>query len=44
MLEGLVVHYLNRYLGTYVHGIDTSAITLSLLGGDLELKNLTVKT
>lgn len=44
MLEGLIVHYLNQYLGTYVHGIDTSAIRLKLLGGDLELKNLTIKT
>ena len=44
MLEGLVVHYLNRYLGKYVHGIDTSAVTLSLLSGDLELNNLTIKT
>lgn len=38
-----VAYYLNKYLGQYVYNVDASALNISILKGDVELKNLQLK-
>ena len=43
MFENAVAFYLNEYLGDYVEGIDRQALTVSLLNGDVVLRNSTLR-
>ena len=44
MFENAVAFYLNEYLGGFVEGIDRQALTVSLLNGDVTLRNSTLRT
>ncbi|KAM7454239.1 hypothetical protein BLSTO_05006 [Blastocystis sp. subtype 1] len=44
MFEDLVSNLLSSYLGDYLEGLSTNDLKLSLWKGDVELKNLKVKT
>ncbi len=43
MLESQVAYYLNRYLGTYVEGLNQRDLKISVFKGDVVLKNLRLK-
>ena len=43
MLEGQVAFYLNKYLGSYVYGLDPQSLKISVLKGDVQLNNLHLK-
>jgi hypothetical protein len=43
MFEGQVAYYLNRYLGTYVYGLDPQSLKISVFKGDVVLHNLRLK-
>ena len=43
MLEAQVAYYLNRYLGTYVEGLNQRDLKISVFKGDVVLKNLKLK-
>lgn len=43
MFENQVAYYLNRYLGTYVYGVDPQSLKISVLKGDVVLHNLRLK-
>eukprot|EP00884_Botryococcus_braunii_P010315 jgi/Botrbrau1/19285/Bobra.0073s0028.1 len=43
MFENQVAFYLNRYLGTYVYGVDPQSLKISVLKGDVVLHNLRLK-
>lgn len=43
MLEGQVAFYLNKYLGSYVYGLDTQSLKISVFKGDVQLNNLHLK-
>ena len=43
MLEAQVAYYLNRYLGTYVEGLNQRDLKISVFKGDVVLKNLRLK-
>ena len=38
-----VAYYLNKYLGQYVYNVDASALKVSILKGNVELRNLQLK-
>lgn len=40
MLEGQVAFYLNKYLGSYVYGLDPQSLKISVFKGDVQLNNL----
>jgi hypothetical protein len=43
MFEGQVAFYLQKYLGTYLNGLDAESLRISVWKGDVELKNLSLK-
>jgi vacuolar protein sorting-associated protein 13A/C len=43
MFEGQVAYYLNKYLGSYVNGLDAESLKISVWKGDVELRNLSLK-
>jgi vacuolar protein sorting-associated protein 13A/C len=43
MFEGQVAFYLNKYLGTYLEGIDPASLRISVFRGNVELTNLQLK-
>ena len=43
MFEQAVAYYLNEYLGAYVEGIDKEALSVSLVKGDVTLRNSRIK-
>ncbi|CAI2359786.1 unnamed protein product [Moneuplotes crassus] len=43
MFEGLITNVLNRVLGDFIEGIKADQLNISLLSGDVELKNLSIK-
>lgn len=43
MLEPVLVNYLNRYLGSYVEGLDADSLRVSVWAGDVVLKNLKLR-
>lgn len=43
MLEGQVAFYLNKYLGSYVYGLDPQSLKISVFKGDVQLNNLHLK-
>jgi vacuolar protein sorting-associated protein 13A/C len=43
MLEPVLVYYLNKYLGTYVEGLDADSLRVSVWAGDVVLKNLKLR-
>ena len=43
MFEGQVAYYLNKYLGTYLEGIDSASLRISVFRGNVELTNLQLK-
>ena len=43
MLEAQLAYYLNRYLGTYVEGLNQRDLKVSVFRGDVVLKNLKLK-
>ena len=43
MFEAQLAYYLNRYLGTYVQGLDTKSLKISVFKGDVTLRNLKLK-
>lgn len=43
MFEGQLAYYLNRYLGTYVNGLDPQSLKVSVFSGDVVLNNLQLK-
>lgn len=43
MLEGQVAFYLNKYLGSYVYGLDPQSLKISVFKGDVQLSNLHLK-
>lgn len=43
MLEGQVAFYLNKYLGSYVYGLDAQSLKVSVFKGDVQLNNLHLK-
>ena len=43
MLEAQVAYFLQKYLGTYVAGIDADSLRVSVLRGDVSLSNLTLR-
>ena len=44
LLENLVANVLQQTLGVYFDGLETRALKLSVLSGDLVLRNLKVRT
>ncbi|KAK9819963.1 hypothetical protein WJX72_004515 [[Myrmecia] bisecta] len=43
MFEAQVAYYLNRYLGTYLYGLDPQSLKISVFKGDVVLHNLQLK-
>lgn len=43
MFEGQLAYYLNRYLGSYVYGLDPQSLKVSVFSGDVVLNNLQLK-
>lgn len=43
MFEGLITSVLNRVLGEFIEGIKADQLSISLLSGDVELNNLSIK-
>lgn len=43
MFESQVAFYLNKYLGTYLEGIDSQSLRISVFKGNVELRNLQLK-
>jgi N-terminal region of Chorein or VPS13 len=43
MFEQRVLYYLQQYLGKYVAGLDADALRISVLAGDVVLRNLQLK-
>ena len=43
MFEAQLAFYLNKYLGTYVQGLDTKSLKISVFKGDVTLRNLKLK-
>ncbi|KDD73282.1 TM vesicle-mediated sorter chorein, partial [Helicosporidium sp. ATCC 50920] len=43
MFEAQVGYYLNKYLGTYLEGIDPNSLKISIYSGDVVLENLHLK-
>ncbi|RMZ56118.1 hypothetical protein APUTEX25_004542, partial [Auxenochlorella protothecoides] len=43
MFEAQIAYYLNKYLGTYLEGIDPASLKISIYQGDVVLKNLRLK-
>ena len=43
MLEGLASYILNKILGDFIDGIESNQLNISLLSGDVELFNLSIK-
>ena len=43
MFEGILTYLLNKVLGNYIEGIKSDQISFSLLSGDVELFNLSIK-
>lgn len=43
MFEAQVAYYLNKYLGQYLYGVDAESLKISVLRGDVELRNLKLK-
>lgn len=44
MFEEILLHYLSKYLGNYIDGLNKDAFKVSIFSGNVELKKLTVKT
>jgi vacuolar protein sorting-associated protein 13A/C len=44
MFEAQVTYYLNLYLGKYLHGLDAESLKISVWKGDVELRNLQLRT
>ncbi|PWN54382.1 hypothetical protein IE53DRAFT_157097 [Violaceomyces palustris] len=44
MLEGVLASVLNRFLASYVDGLNTSQLNIGIWSGDVKLKNLRLKT
>lgn len=43
MFEQRVLYYLQQYLGKYVAGLDPASLRISVLAGDVVLRNLQLK-
>ena len=43
MLEAQVAALLQRYLGSYLHGLDAESLRISVWQGNVELRNLQLK-
>lgn len=43
MFEQAIAYYLNEYLGAYVEGIDKEALSVSVVKGDVTLRNSRIK-
>ncbi len=43
MFEQRVLYYLQSYLGKYVAGLDPASLRISVLAGDVVLRNLQLK-
>ena len=43
MFESILESLLNKYLGEYVEGLSRDALSLSIWGGDIELKDVMLK-
>ncbi|XP_052241928.1 intermembrane lipid transfer protein VPS13A-like isoform X2 [Dreissena polymorpha] len=44
MFEGVVSYLINRFLGKYVQGLDSSNLRVGIFSGDVELKDLQLRT
>lgn len=44
MLEGVLASVLNRFLASYVDGLNTSQLNVGIWSGDVKLRNLRLKT
>jgi hypothetical protein len=44
MFEGIIANVLNKVLGQFIEGIESSQLNVSILSGDIELFNLAVKS
>ena len=44
MFEGIITNVLNRVLGDFIDGIKADQLSISLLSGDVELKDLSIKS
>ncbi|CAD6910326.1 unnamed protein product [Tilletia controversa] len=44
MLEGVLASVLNRFLASYVDGLNTSQLNIGIWSGDVKLRNLRLKT
>lgn len=44
MLESVLASVLNRFLASYVDGLNTSQLNVGIWSGDVKLKNLRLKT
>ena len=43
MFEAQLAFYLNKYLGSYVYGVDPQSLKVSVFQGDVVLENLQLK-
>ena len=43
MFEAQLAYYLNKYIGTYVQGLDPHSLKISVFKGDVVLRNLQLK-
>lgn len=43
MFEGIITNILNKVLGDFIEGIKSDQLSISLLSGDVELFNLSIK-
>lgn len=43
MIESVVAYYINQYLGQYVEGIDAQSLRISILAGNVQLRQLQLK-
>ncbi|XP_074035361.1 intermembrane lipid transfer protein Vps13-like isoform X1 [Leptinotarsa decemlineata] len=44
VLQTVLSYILNKYLGTFVENLDANQLNVGIWGGDVELKNLVLKT
>ncbi|XP_065320844.1 intermembrane lipid transfer protein VPS13A-like isoform X3 [Gordionus sp. m RMFG-2023] len=44
VFESLVTEVLNRFLGSYIENLDTKQLNIGIWGGDVVLKNLSIKS
>ena len=43
MLEGVLASILNRFLASYVDGLNTNQLNVAIWSGDVKLRNLRLK-